>query len=285
MFLGGKDAVSLVSEEGVQQVLEQMVRMGYFHRIEGKNLTEDDDDDNHDDDDLEAYRQWQSIHVVTDNSDDNQKFSWDYQCELIPTTTAATLTHATFGCNKPLCYYTQNGLVKELVRCLDSSLYNGRASIRDLCRDVDVNCNAVFLSVTSERMTTRTGNPSSLSSSCSIWDLLPESITILKQGGGIELLSANYWETMAKDVVTSRVNTRDGRVALLDLSSELNLPLELLVKHVVTNLPSAIRFLEDSKVIVSDVFLQKLKRSGYILSWLGRTDPDQCRMSTAWMEA
>lgn len=250
MFLGGSSNNAQTIPEGSHQLLSQLVRLGFLRDdAEKQHATTEsmrDDNDADNDDSLQTFRQWNS-HKEKKTTTDND-CSWDGFCAIIPAI-------------RQDLYYTQTGLVKELMRRLDDSPYQGRASLPDLCRDLHVECETVFLS-TFQSQQQQTASSSARPRPNSIWKVLLDSVTVLNQGGDMELVSAGYWERIAKHVVIQV--EEEGTQRVVELSNAHNIPVNIFVEKVVTvntsQLDSSISFLEESMTLVSNTSFQKMKQ-------------------------
>ena len=210
-YNGSDDKNFRISDEGSHQLVSQLLRLGYFH----DHVSSDSDHD-----DLNAFRKWKPSH---DESNNESKFSWDGNSEVMKTNDRNT--------DQPIRYYTQQGLINKFMQVLDNPTHKGRASIQELCCELDVDYDAIFLS---------TYTRSKLTSS-SIWRYIPESITVLEQGGDLEIVSKHYWNNMAKTVAT--LVEENGSLRVVDLLSNNNyeityVPLEVFMEKVVDILPS-----------------------------------------------
>ncbi|KAG7349284.1 E3 UFM1-protein ligase [Nitzschia inconspicua] len=233
MIVGGNDDTIPISDDGARQILSQLFRLGYFHCREEDEINNYQDDNS--DDDLDSFRKWKSSH----EGGNSTPYSWDGYCQVIPTT-------------QQNVYFTQKGLAKELTQQLDGNIHQGRATLPSLCRDLNVDCETVFLSTFQQQQP-------STSVSSQIWNILPTSVTVLTRGGDLELVSESYWERTAKEVA-SRVHEQ-GNCKVVELSSDWKIPLDVFVDRVVmTNLPSNISYLENTKTLVSAGFLQQTQQ-------------------------
>jgi E3 UFM1-protein ligase 1 len=237
-MLGGSDHVK-ISKEGFHQILSQMVRLGYFHHGNAPDNDQRNSSDDDDKDDLEAFREWQS------GNENRRKHSWDGHCQICRVNGNGDF------------FYSRQGLVQELTQRLEGAPYHGRGCLQALCRDLGVDCETIFLSTYSKQQASSASEGSAMHS---VWDFLPKSMTILQQGGDMELLSADFWERTKREIA-SQVEEQ-GSCKIIELSSVLNLPLEVLMEHVVSasNLPPSVCFLEDSKMLVSSEHLQTLQK-------------------------
>ena len=100
---------SNISEDGAKQLVEQLVKLGFFHdhvtQIQSK-------------DDLVAFRKLQK--------DPPQSFSTDVKCRIVPAVGQNTTTE----------YYTQEGLVRGIVQTLETS--GGRKTVEQLSQQIQV---------------------------------------------------------------------------------------------------------------------------------------------------
>jgi hypothetical protein len=211
----------VVSEKCARQVLSQLLRLGFFHD-DKRGQDEDDDDDG-----MEAFQKWKAA-----RSNDKGR-TWDGHCRIIPTISQDL-------------YYTRGGLIKEILQRLQQE-YHGRAALSRLCGDLDVDCETVFLSTQNDRHGT------------TIWGYIPKTVTVMKSGGGIELILDTYWKRIRQEVETQVTN--QGSVNLVELSSstQYNLPLEVFVEQVVSSLPPSVTYVEDSKTLASKGHLENLQ--------------------------
>ena len=240
-----KDASVFISSNDAQQVMYQLMKLGYLHQDNEEFNPRALRDGAADNDTFEAYQQWQQQQERTRC----QHRDWDEDCQIIPTLQRDM-------------YYNRQGLVKALLDELEKN-HNGRATIQDLCHTLNIDYQTYFL-LTFEAESTRnvkSNDQSKLTST--IWNYFPDTVTILKHGGNeIELISDQYWHQIQNEIVGRIV--QHGRIKVLDLAGEYSLPLDTFIGHIVSPLTSEnnnnIQFINESQCLVSNKSMSNMKK-------------------------
>jgi hypothetical protein len=246
-----------ISDQGAQQLVELLMQRGYFHaqQAPNKNWNDKDNDNNG------SYNQYQQVDDGSSMSSlDDFRLARDHppahythddtDCQLIPTGTTLVDTAAAAAAAESIYYYyTRQGLANAITKELLAQ--GGRSSLNDL---------ASFLQV-DVRLATK-----SLA-------LFPSTIG-LQQVGDV-LLCKSYWEDIQRQVQLE-VQAK-GSLAVLDLVSRLQLPVEMVLKHCIAttgthtnttsdddddnnnNSLSMMTTPKGSKCIVSGAFLENVK--------------------------
>ena len=248
-----------LSDDGANQVLFQLARNWYY--LDQEPLRQDDGEIDGDDDSFETYQQWMQRQQKRETcafNDDSISFQSSGR-QLIPT-----------EANGNGCYFTPKGLVRHLIGRLEQGNNDGRASLFDLCSEIQVD-SKVFLSATSVSGSEEdAGSPTP-------WDQLVAeskslSITILgsnKVGTirTVELVSVSYWERTLEQV-TAMVEEK-GIVSILDLMAMFSFSRDAIINHLVEakgkvcsdkSSSGKIRLMDDSKHIVSDWYFRSLQQ-------------------------
>lgn len=238
----------MISKNIATQVINQIRQ--FYHNNEdnfnNNNIKNGDDDD--DGDSLESYRKFIQQQKERLNADSSRRHT---RCQLISSVDND-------------CFYTSQGVIRGLIRQLelkdkgndvavsgvDGGVYKGgRASLQSLCREINVDCE-LFLS------TLHHHEEESL-----LWkNVLDESsVTIVGSAiggihGGVELVSNRYWEEVKNEIVGKFED-----ILISDLMSRYSLSREEILSYVVTTC-SCMRLIDDSKRLVSELFIVKRKQ-------------------------
>ena len=244
--------MDIVSDDGANQVLSQLDRHGYLvnHNAWAR------DENTEEDDSFEAYQKWTKRHQQRDNAASKNRY------QLISTLVKGDVDGS---------YYTPKGLVRYLILRLQRNESSGRASLSDLCHEIQVDCQLFSKTSPVPILEEESG-------SLSLWNHLVEesessSVTILGSNKSctiqsVELVSAVYWERTLESVIA--MVEEQGNVSVSDLMTMYSLSRDVILNNLIVvrgkndvgrRMDGRIRFMNDSKQLVSESYCRSLRQT------------------------